>query len=121
MTNAIQHSISCHLDSRRSLQPMRSLQRCHIYPIQQLQELFSTLQLYHALTCHLLPVLCVGTSASGMRIIGNLQNTSCDTLEVQPVEFDRLVSRFEYKSSRLEYWQLGSDSYCGPLTEVDHR
>jgi hypothetical protein len=37
------------------------------------------------------------------------------------VEFDRLVSRFEYKSSRLEYWQLGSDSYCGPLTEVDHR
>jgi hypothetical protein len=37
------------------------------------------------------------------------------------VEFDRLVSRFEYKSSRLEYWQLGTDSYCGPLTEVDHR
>jgi hypothetical protein len=37
------------------------------------------------------------------------------------VEFDRLVSRFEYKSSRLKYWQLGSDSYCGPLSEVDHR
>jgi hypothetical protein len=31
------------------------------------------------------------------------------------VEFDRLVSRFEYKSLRLKYWQLGSDSYCGPL------
>jgi hypothetical protein len=41
------------------------------------------LQLYHDLIYHSLLVLCVDTSASGMRITENLQNTSCDILEGQ--------------------------------------